>query len=166
MDLNLEEFVKKFPLDCQKPTKLSYEDLIATPLTRSNLEDDLTAVNSSIDLIRETRGGSWPEKVLKEEENLLDLAWHEREFRDGDSLAYVIYDINDNYIGCFYLYPMGVRTLLTERLLKYDVDVSWWVSAAAYKQGYYPHVYQALKKWFEDSFDFENPFYSNDKLPE
>ena len=31
---------------------------------------------------------------------------------------------------CCYLYPMGRRTPLTEELLTYDVDVSWWVTHA------------------------------------
>lgn len=55
------------------------------------------------------------------------------EFRDGGSYNDV-YDKRDRYLGCCYLHPMGRRTTLSEALLKYDVDVSWWVTPHAYVQ--------------------------------
>lgn len=162
-------FIKRFtlPSGYRPPRELAYEDLKARPLTRSDLKADMEAVNSSLELIRKTRGGSWPEEAVSEDFDLLDLAWHEREFRDSDSFAYVVYDTSDTYIGCFYLYPMGHRTELTEELLQYDVDASWWVTAAAYEQGYYEKLYTALKQWLDsDKFPFDKVYYSNTELPE
>ncbi len=69
------------------PTELRYEDIIAKPLSRNDLAADIDGVNSSLDIIRKTRGGSWPTEPVSEEFDLLDLAWHEREFRDGDSFC-------------------------------------------------------------------------------
>ena len=65
------------------PTKLTSADFYAKPLTRADLEADLEGVNSSIETIQNTRGGSWPTEMLERDFDLLDLAWHEREFRDG-----------------------------------------------------------------------------------
>lgn len=161
-------FIKRFalPLDYRPPKELVYEDLTVRPLTRADLKDDMEAVNSSIELIRKTRGGSWPEEAVSEDFDLLDLAWHEREFRDCDSFAYVVYGANDAYIGCFYLYPMGHRTDLTEELLQYDVDASWWVTTVAYEQGYYEKLYGALKQWLgSEKFPFDDVYYSNREIP-
>jgi RimJ/RimL family protein N-acetyltransferase len=164
--MNYADFIKKFSLqDFKAPEKLHFDDLVAKPLTRGDLKVDLEAINSSIETIQKTRGGSWPQEELNEELDFLDLAWHEREFREGTSFAYVIYDTNGNYIGCFYLYPMGHRTVLTEELLGYDVDASWWVTTAAYGQGYYQKLHKALKQWLAMEFPFKNIYYSNKEIP-
>jgi hypothetical protein len=34
-------------------------------------------------------------------------------------------------------------------LLKYDVDVSWWVTPDAYERGYYTKLLAALRHWIE-----------------
>ncbi len=160
--MNYPEMIKKF--NFQAPGKLEYEDLKAKALTRADLKADMEGVNSSLELIRKTRGGSWPSEPVTEDFDLLDLAWHEREFRDGDSYAYVVYNADVDYIGCFYLYPMGLRTKLTEELMKYDLDASWWVTAEAYEQGYYEKLYKALQHWLSD-FPIKNVYYSNNDIP-
>ena len=124
----------------------------------------MEAVNSSLDLIRRTRGGLWPTEPVSEEFDLLDLAWHEREFRDGDSFAYVVYNNENTYVGCFYLYGMGQRTTLTEDLLNYQVDASWWVDTKAYKNGYYQKLQTALGVWLPDQFGFTDIYYSNKEM--
>jgi hypothetical protein len=168
MQDNVANFIKKLqlPQGFTPPTKLTREDIVARPLTRQDLDDDLAGVNSSLEIIRQTRGGSWPEEELNGEFDLLDLAWHEREFRDHNSFAYVVYDTSGLYIGCFYLYPMGERTALTNELLKYDVDASWWVTASAYEKGYYDKLYVGLKEWLESSFPFKQIYYSNKEIPQ
>jgi hypothetical protein len=55
-------FVKKldFPAGFTPPSKLRYDDVVATAITRSHLQDDVAGINASIDLIHQTRGGRWP----------------------------------------------------------------------------------------------------------
>ncbi|MGH3995398.1 MAG: GNAT family N-acetyltransferase, partial [Pseudonocardiaceae bacterium] len=69
------------------------------------------------------------------------------------------------YLGCCYLYPMGRRTELTEKLLAYDVDVSWWVTPDAYERGYYRKLCRALAHWLIEQFPFDQPYYSNAEIP-
>lgn len=165
--VNYSAYEKKFifPSGFKPVKQLVFKDLRARPLARQDLQADLYAVNSSTEIILKTRGGNWPKEQISEEYDLLDLAWHECEFRNGSSFAYVIYNTNNAYIGCFYLYPMGHRSELTEELLSYDVDASWWVSLEAYEQGYYAKLYEALQKWLNSSFPFENIYYSNIDIP-
>lgn len=160
--MNYRGLTKKF--NFQAPNELTYEDLRAKTLTRADLKADMEGVNSSLELIRSTRGGSWPSEPVTEEFDLLDLAWHEREFRDGTSFAYVIYSDKGEYVGCVYLYPMGVRTELTEELMEYDLDVSWWVTAEAYEQGYYEKLYRAIQDWMKQ-LPVEKIYYSNKEIP-
>ena len=165
--MGYESFTKKFvlPVNFRPPNELTFEDLIAKPLARVDLKADLEAVNSSIEIIQKTRGGLWPTEELEEDFDLLDLAWHEREFRDNSSFSYAVYDKTDVYIGCFYLYPMGHRTTLTDETIEYDVDVSWWVTTKAYSDGYYSKLYAGLRKWLEKDFPFKKIYYSNKEIP-
>ena len=95
----------------------------------------------------------------------MDLVWHECEFRDHGSFTYVLRDRDNGYLGCCYLYPMGGRTPLTDELLAYDVDVSWWVTPTAYEAGYYRTTYHALQTWLAGAVPFESPYYSNREIP-
>ena len=160
-------FIRKLrlPPGFVAPTRLAYEDLLATAITRADLQDDVRGINASIELIQRTRGGGWPTEPVTEAFNLGDLVWHELEFREGDSFAYVVRDSDGGYLGCCYLYPMGRRTPLTEELLAHDVDVSWWVTPDAYERGYYEKLYRALQHWIAEQFPFEAPHYSNAEIP-
>ena len=160
-------FIKKLqlPPGYTAPTQLEFEDLVARAITRADLDDDVRGINASIDLIRHTRGGSWPAEPVTEDGNFVDLVWHELEFRENDSFTYTVYDTSDRYLGCCYVYPMGRRTPLSEQLLAHDVDVSWWVTPDAYRQGYYEKLHRALQHWVAQAFPFDAPYYSNAEIP-
>ena len=148
------------------PRDLAYEDIRASVLTRADLDDDVSGINASLDLIARTRGGGWPTEAVTPEDNYADLVWHELEFREGYSFSYVVRDDSGRYLGCCYLYPMGRRVALTEDLLRHDVDVSWWVTGEAYERGYYAKLYDALARWVVTEFPFRRPYYSNQELPQ
>src|SRR6476659_3795340 len=115
-DIDYSSLSKKLelPPGFEPPTRLTYEDLVASAITRADLHDDVRGINASIALIQTTRGGGWPTEPVTEEFNFVDLVWHELEFREAASFAYVVYDRACTYLGCCYLYPMGRRTALTE----------------------------------------------------
>jgi hypothetical protein len=155
----------RLPPGFAAPTTLSYEDVVATALTRSDLDDDVRGINSSLALIARTRGGGWPTGPVDDEFNYVDLVWHEQEFREQTSFAYVIRDTGGAYLGCAYLYPVGRRTPLSEELLDRDVDVSWWVTGPAYERGFYEKLYRALGRWVVEDFPFRAPHFSNAEIP-
>jgi hypothetical protein len=155
----------QLPPGTQVPRELDFEDLELHALGREHLADDVAGINASLDLIPRTRGGSWPSGPVTEESNFVDLVWHECEFRDGKSFTYGIYHGDGTYLGCCYLYPMGVRRPLTEELARHDVDVSWWVTPEAYRDGYYAKTYAALTAWLGDRLPFTAPYFSNVEIP-
>ncbi|MDQ2676593.1 MAG: GNAT family N-acetyltransferase [Actinomycetota bacterium] len=163
----LRQFVKKLalPAGFAAPAKLSAGDLVATALSRADLDDDVQGINSSVALIQRMRGGGWPTGEISEDYNFVDLVWHEQEFREGTSFSYVVRNAAGDYLGCCYLYPMGQRTELKKDLLAHDVDVSWWVTGTAYEAGYYEKLYAALRGWVTTEFPFTNPYYSNTEIP-
>ena len=165
--MDYANFIKKLelPAGFAAPTRLTYKDVVARTLTRADLDDDVRGINAGVALIQRTRGGGWPTGPVTEEENFVDLVWHELEFREGASFAYAVYDDGGEYLGCCYLYPMGRRTQLSESLLQYDVDVSWWVTPDAYARGYYAKLHAALRQWLAESFPFVDVYYSNRELP-
>ena len=165
--MRLGEFSRKLvlPEGFEPPARLVDEHIVATVLGREDLEDDVEGINSSLELIRRTRGGDWPEGPVTPEFNLVDLVWHECEFREGFSFSYVLRDAGGGYLGCAYLYPMGVRTELSEPLLHHDVDVSWWVTEAAFEAGYYDRAYEALRRWVTVDYPFSDPYWSNRQIP-
>jgi hypothetical protein len=165
--MDLHGFVKRLdaPSEFLVPTELAFGDLRAHVLTRADLHDDVAGINDSLDVIRRTRGGTWPAEAVTAEFDYVDLVWHECEFRNHDSFSYVLRDLDGAYLGCRYLYPTGRRTALTDELLVHDVDVSWWVTANAYDAGWYEKVWVALQTWLADRFPFTAPYGSNVLLP-
>ena len=165
--MDYARFIKKLavPDGFTVPARLVDEDLVATAMTRDDLDDDVRGINSSLELIARTRGGGWPTEAVTKEYNYVDLVWHEQEFREERSFAYIVRDADGGYLGCCYLSPMGRRTQLTEALVRYDVDVSWWVTTDAYAQGYYQKLYRALRRWLAAEFPFWDAWYSNLEIP-
>jgi hypothetical protein len=167
VEVDPSQFIRKLalPPGFEAPAKLTHDGIEAHKLTREDLDDDVRGINASLELIRRTRGGGWPAAAVTEEENFVDLVWHEQEFREGKSFAYVVRDAGGAYLGCCYLYPMGQRTELTEELLHHDVDVSWWVTPDAYDRGDYVKLYEGLRRWVTEEFPFTEPHYSNREIP-
>lgn len=146
------------------PQKLETDDFIARKLCASDVYLDYLAVMSNIEIIRKTRGGDWPTKELSFEDDLIDLAWHQREFEHGSSFAYTVMNKDQTEcLGCFYLYPPGFRDSASENS---DVDVSFWVIKSAYENGLYRELYFSLKNWLEENWPFKNVYWSNKEIPE
>ena len=165
--MNYHGLVKRLdlPAGWMAPTKLEYDDIRARAISRADNDDDVQGINASIELIRRTRGGSWPTEPVSADFNYVDEVWHECEFREGESFTYAVYDSSGQYLGCCYLYPLGRRTQLTDELASYDVDVSWWVTPAAYERGLYTKLYVALRHWLAEEFPFDAVYYSNREIP-
>jgi hypothetical protein len=165
--MHYEQFTKKLetPAGFAAPKRLRFEHLDARAISRADLDDDVRGINASLELIVRTRGGDWPTEPVTAAVDFVDLVWHELEFRDGYSFTYAVYDTGGNYLGCCYLYPLGRRTELSEALLDYEVDVSWWVTPAAYERGDYTKLYNALRHWLATEFSFWRPYYSNREIP-
>ncbi|MBF8192434.1 hypothetical protein ITP53_43495 [Nonomuraea sp. K274] len=66
---DLSGYAKKLalPSGFDAPRLLRYDDVTAHAITRDDLVADVRGINASLDLIRETRGGTWPTGPVTEE---------------------------------------------------------------------------------------------------
>jgi hypothetical protein len=55
---------------------------------------------------------------MTREQNMIDLAWHQREFEARRSFAWVVEDEAGNYAGCAYVYPSINGNMAA--------DAVWW----------------------------------------
>jgi hypothetical protein len=154
---------KLVPDTFEVPEKFETAEFVFRKLMFADAKLDYEAVMSSIDIIRQTRGGSWPTPELTFEDDQIDLGWHQREFEFKTSFAYTIFNLEDTEcLGCLYLYPPGYRNQSSKDA---DLDVSFWVTQKAYDEGLYDKVYQALDNWLKTSWPFEKIVYTNLQLP-
>ena len=140
------------------------------PLTEAYLDVDLEAVNSSIDLIRETRGGTWPQKEVGRDEDFSDLVEHHRQFDERISFAYsVLTEDETECVGCVYIYPPNHPFDDSDKSgMPEDTDavVNFWVSQAAHDNGFYPVLSEFVVKWIKDAWPFRRPYISNRRFYE
>ena len=74
-----------------------------TPLSPAELDEDFEVVTSS-EAVLVGLFGTWPEGLTREA-NLVDLAWHEREFTLRRSFSWIARSKSGRYLGCAYLFP-------------------------------------------------------------
>jgi hypothetical protein len=151
------------PDDFIIPEKLETDKFLFRKLCYADAKLDYEAVMSSIDIIHQTRGGTWPTPELTYLDDQIDLAWHQREFEFRSTFAYTIMNLADTEcLGCLYIYPAGFRD---EKSLSGDADVSFWVTQESYDSGLYPIAYQTLRDWLRQDWPFENPIFTNKLIP-
>jgi hypothetical protein len=150
------------PQNFQIPEKLETSKFIIRKLLARDVYLDYLAVMSSIDIIAKTRGKGMT-KNLTFEDDMIDLAWHQREFEHRTSFAFTVMNPNETEcLGCVYLYPAGERG---DPPKDADVDVSFWVTQKAYDNGLYKELYITLKNWLEKKWPFKNPHWTNIEIP-
>jgi len=100
------------------PAVYVLSDFTLKALSISDLDRDFHAIMESASAIRAANPGSrWPDGLTKEK-NLIDLAWHQREFEARRSFAWVMENPSGEYLGCLYVYP----SISGEEA----ADVVWW----------------------------------------
>lgn len=100
------------------PWEFSLGQVTLRALTVSDVDRDFSAVmESSAQLKAANPTRSWPDGLTLKQ-NLIDVAWHQKEFQSKRSFAWIIQDQNGSYLGCLYVYPSiaGEKT----------ADVYWW----------------------------------------
>ncbi|MEL6170418.1 MAG: GNAT family N-acetyltransferase [Pseudomonadota bacterium] len=74
-------------------------------ITTDDNERDFSAVMESKDNIAAVAPDrTWPEGLTLDQ-NLIDLAWHQKEFEARRSFAWIIENDAADYLGCVYVYP-------------------------------------------------------------
>ncbi len=106
---------KLFPVLSKKPVGFSNSVLVVEPLSITHAIIDLEAVYVSKERLYEKykSDSKWPLNITLHD-NIVDLGWHEKEFRDGSSFAYTVTNPSrSKCFGCIYIYPRNGEAILS-----------------------------------------------------
>ncbi|GAA4879155.1 GNAT family N-acetyltransferase [Kitasatospora terrestris] len=111
------------PVDFAVPQGLSAARFELRPITIRDVPEDHALVTASRDRLWARYGESWqwPPPGLTEEQDLIQLAWHQQEFTRRTSFAYALTAPGDGrQLGCVYLDPATGGTA--------DAELAYWTA--------------------------------------
>lgn len=127
--------------DVDWPRELDVGAHRLTPLSPPFVDEDFNAVQVTAPLF-DGIFGDWPAGLTRED-NLIDLAWHEREFTARRSFSWIVREQDGTYIGCFYLFPrLGSRG---------QADATLWLCDIADRLAVAVALKTALDTWLNDN---------------
>ncbi len=90
----------------------------------------------------------WPSAALSIEQNIIDLAWHQKEFQLRSSFDYAVMSLDDSrLLGCVYIDP--------PRAPGTDADVWFWARQSELAVGLEDDLGQFVASWLATSWPFE-----------
>ncbi|MBX9965483.1 MAG: GNAT family N-acetyltransferase [Burkholderiales bacterium] len=142
------------PADFIVPERLESGRFVLRPITIHDAVKDYDAVMTSIDHIAGVFGpdARWPTRKLTLEQDLIDLAWHQKEFQIRSSFTYTVVAPDESAVlGCVYLLPS----------LKQDADctVYFWVRASESATDLEASLDRAVRKWLRERWPFRKPVF-------
>lgn len=134
------------------PARLESGRFVLRPLTLHDAVKDYDAVMTSRAELVGVFGPdtSWPEVDLSLEQDLIDLAWHQKEFQIGSSFAYTVVTPDESRVlGCAYLLP--------SLKLDFDCAVFYWVRSSERASGLEDALGLVLRRWLQERWPFRRP---------
>ncbi|MEO0768642.1 MAG: GNAT family N-acetyltransferase [Cyanobacteria bacterium J06649_4] len=138
------------PQSFMVPTVLETEAFRLRMLTIHDVVKDYDAVMTSCEHLQGVfgPGSDWPTADLSLEQELIDLAWHQKEFQNRTSFAYTVMSLDESCcLGCVYIYP-APRT-------DYDAQVILWSRQSTLASGLETMLLVAVKDWLKTQWPFE-----------
>ncbi len=128
------------------------EQLRLEPLTTRHVALDYAAVIRSRTMLRTWSGSGWPADDFSLDDNLTDLARHEKEHLDREAFTYTVLSPDGkSCLGCVYLVPNTV-SLLTPR--EADTLARFWLATPLADSGLDGLLLDTLRRWLPDEFAF------------
>jgi hypothetical protein len=137
------------PPEFQVPLRLDGDGFHLRMLTVNDLVKDYDAVMSSAARLKGLMrpGSTWPDGLTLEDD-LIDLGWHQREFRLRRSFCYTMMSPDESVcLGCCYIYPSEKSD--------FDAKVFWWVRTSALAGGFDERLGTAFRGWLRDCWPFK-----------
>lgn len=156
-----------FSEDFNPPREARIAGYLIVPLAEHHVDMDVAAINSSLEKIKELRGGTWPSGPVDLDDNRRDLIVHQQEFERRTSFTYIILSEDEQTsAGCIYIYPPHHPFDESDKSgmpANADAAISCWVTQAAYDEGLYPKVHHFVGEWLRTDWPFERPYFSSRK---
>ena len=131
------------------------------PLTIHHVAKDYDAVMANRDYLWQRFGDvwGWPPTDLSPEQDLIDLAWHQKEFQMRSTFAYSVLSLDDSEVlGCVYVFPpRSARS----KSANADAEVWFWATQSDSQ----PNLEQALgiflADWLQNAWAFHSVLLNN-----
>lgn len=134
------------------PERLESGRFVLRPLTVHDVVKDYDAVMTSrADLVGMFGPDApWPEPDLSLEQDLIDLAWHQKEFQIRSSFTYTVVTPDEaRVLGCVYLLPALKGA--------HDCAVYFWVRSSERGTGLDEALGTVLRLWLQERWPFRSP---------
>ncbi|MEB3269742.1 MAG: GNAT family N-acetyltransferase [Leptolyngbya sp.] len=137
------------PPDFVIPTPPATDRWRLQPLTIHDVVRDYDAVMTSQPELWQRFGNlwGWPAPDLSLEQDLIDLAWHQKEAQRRQSFAYAVMDAaGHQQVGCAYVDPPFTPGC--------DAAVLYWVRTSVLGSGLEAELGLVLRQWIQDHWPF------------
>ncbi|MGW0589413.1 GNAT family N-acetyltransferase [Streptosporangium sp. NPDC002607] len=131
------------------PAGVEHERFRIRPITVHDAVRDFDAVMSSAARLRERfpLWGGWPLDDMTLEDNLIDLAWHQKEALLRRSFNYAVMSPDGSrLLGCVYVDPPERQGA--------DADVSLWVRADEEGTGLEEELEPVVRAWLREAWPY------------
>ena len=148
------------PSDFDVPELLETDRFRIRPLTIHDVVKDYDAVMTSREHLWKQFGQAWgwPSEELTLEQDLIDLAWHQKEAQRRSSFAYVVMRPDERVqLGCVYVVPSEQQGL--------DAAAAVWVRASEVAGGLDEVLYGTVRRWLADRWPFTRVAWPGRELP-
>ena len=128
-------------------------------LSMDDVDKDYEAVMASRDRIRGLLdpGSAWPDGLTKRED-MVDLAWHEREFTIRHSFAYTAMTSDESQcLGCVYIFP--------SKMPGYDAAAFYWVRAGDNAEQRDAKLGARFRAWLASEWPFKSVAFPGRDIP-
>jgi hypothetical protein len=145
--------------DFEVPDRLEGPGYHLRMLSVGDLEKDFAAVVDSADRLRGLFGpdSAWPDGVTMDED-LIDLAWHQREFSIRHSFAYTVMAADESRcLGCMYIFPSDRRG--------YEATVFYWVRSGPDAEVRDADLGRRVRDWLATRWPFATVAYPGRDVP-
>jgi hypothetical protein len=155
-----ETAMRFLPPGFDVPELLETDRFRIRPLTIHDLVKDYDAVMTSREHLWEQFGQAWgwPSEDLTLEQDLIELAWHQREAQRRSSFAYVVMRPDERVqLGCVYIVPSQKQGV--------DAAAALWVRASEVPGGLDEVLYATVRRWLAERWPFSRVAWPGRELP-
>jgi hypothetical protein len=148
------------PPDFEVPELLETDRFRIRPLTIHDVVKDYDAVMASREHLWEQfgRAWGWPKEDLSLEQDLIDLAWHQKEAQRRSSFTYAVMRPDERVqLGCLYFVPSQKQG--------FDATAALWVRASEVAGDLDEVLYATVGRWLGDRWPFTRVAWPGRELP-
>ena len=138
------------PRDFVVPARVVTDRFQMRSITIHDAFKDYDAVMSSREHLWQRFGAiwGWPSTELTLEQNIIDLAWHQKEFQLRSSFDYAVMSPDERrLLGCVYVDPPEAPGT--------DAEVWYWARASELASGFEDELGAFVTRWLGEAWPFQ-----------